>query len=131
MEEITNIINITSNPYLKMSPEGNFFKAWVEFLKPIHKLASREMDVLAAFLKERYNLSKVILDPNILDNALMSKNTKRQIREQCGISKGHFQVIMSKLKQNGVLVDNKICLKLVPSITENGAGLLVYFNFKQ
>ena len=51
MEKVTNYIKITSTPKLKMSPEGDFFRYWVAFLKPLHELANREMDVLAAFLK--------------------------------------------------------------------------------
>lgn len=31
---------------------GNFFKAWLEVLKPLHHLTDREMDLLAEFLKE-------------------------------------------------------------------------------
>lgn len=130
MENVTNIIRIKSNAKLKMSPDGDFFRAWVDFLRPIHNLTNREMDVLAAFLKERYNLSKVVIDPDMLDNMLMYEATKRKIRLECGISTKYFQVVMSKFRRNGIIVNNKIFLNLIPSITEEGAGLLVYFNFK-
>lgn len=130
METVTNLIKIQSNPKLKMSPEGDFFRAWVEFLKPVHNLTNREMDVLAVFLKERYELSKVITDSDVLDSVLMSENTKRRIREVCGISSKHFQVIMSKFRKNKVINNNKIYLNLIPSITKDGVGLMVYFSFK-
>lgn len=130
MEGITNLIKITSNQKLKMSPEGDFFRAWIDFLKPVHKLANREMDVLALFLKKRYELGKVITDPDVLDEVLMSEATKREIRTACGISAKHFQVIMCKFRKNGVVKNNKIFMLLIPRITEEGAGLLVYFNFK-
>ena len=130
MESITNLIKIKSTPKLKMSPEGDFFRYWVEFLRPIHELTKREMDVLAEFLKARYELSKVIIDNDTLDSVLMSDETKRNIRTACGISSKHFQVIMSKFRKNGVVKNNKIHLNLIPTITDEGVGLLVHFSFK-
>lgn len=130
MESVTNYIKIQSNPKLKMAPEGGFFRYWVEFLRPLHELTKREMDVLAEFLKVRYELGKVIIDGDTLDRVLMSEETKRNIRKTCGISAKHFQVIMSKFRKNGVIKDNKIYLKLIPTITADGVALMVHFSFK-
>ena len=130
MEKITNYIRLTSNPKLKMSPDGDFFRCWVEFLRPLHELTKREMDVLAEFLKVRHNLSREIINTDRLDRVLMSEETKRDIRETCGINVKHFQVIMSKLRRNGVIRDGKIHLNLIPTIAEEGVGLMVYFDFK-
>lgn len=113
-----------------MSPEGDFFKCWVEFLRPLHELTKREMDVLAEFLKVRYNLSKEIINTDRLDRVLMSEETKRDIRNTCGINAKHFQVIMSKFRKNGVIRDGKIHLNLIPTITEEGVGLMIHFSFK-
>ena len=129
MEKVTNYIKLSSNSKLKMSPEGDFFRYWVEFLRPLHELTKREMDVLAEFLKVRYNLSKEIINSDRLDRVLMSEETKREIRKTCGISAKHFQVIMSKFRKNGVIRDGKIHLNLIPSITSEGVGLMVHFSF--
>jgi hypothetical protein len=130
MESITNLIRIKSNSKLKMSPEGDFFRYWVAFLKPLHELANREMDVLAAFLKMRYFLSKEIIDSDRLDRVLMSEETKREIREKCGITPKHFQVIMRKFRKNGVIKDGRICMNMIPTITDEGVGLMIHFSFK-
>jgi hypothetical protein len=130
MEKVTNYIKLSSNPKLKMSPEGDFFRYWVEFLRPLHELTKREMDVLAEFLKVRYNLSREIINSDRLDRVLMSEETKREIRRTCGISAKHFQVIMSKFRKNGVIRDGKIHLNLIPTITDEGVGLMVHFSFK-
>lgn len=130
MEKVNNFIGIQSNSKLDMSPEGDFFKLWVEFHRPIHQLTKREMGILAAFLKERYRLGKVITDQNTLDEVLMSLETKKKIREECKTSPKYFQLVMGKLKRNKVLVNGKIDLNLIPSMTDDGVGLLVYFNFK-
>ena len=130
MEKVTNYIKLASNPKLKMSPDGDFFRYWVEFLRPLHELTKREMDVLAEFLKVRYNLSKEIINGDRLDRVLMSEETKREIRKTCGISAKHFQVIMSKFRKNGVIKDGKLHLNLIPTITDEGVGLMVHFSFK-
>ena len=136
MEKVTNYIKLSSNSKLKMSPDGDFFRAWVEFLKPFHKLTKREMDVLAVFLTKRYELSKVILDTALLDKTLMSKVIKAEIRSTCKVSAKHFQLIMCKFRKKGVLKRDNITnldtffLNLIPSITDDGVGLMVYFDFK-
>lgn len=130
MENITNLIKVKSTPKLKMSPDGDFFRCWVEFLKPLHELTKREMDVLAEFLKTRYELSKVIIDEDTLDRILMSAETKRNIRNHFGISAKHFQVIMCKFRRNGVIKEGRINLNLIPTVNDDGVGLMVYFSFK-
>ena len=36
----------------------NFFRYWVEFLKPLHSLTERETDVVVSFLKKRYEKTR-------------------------------------------------------------------------
>ena len=130
MDTITNLVHIKSNQKLKMSPDGDFFRYWTGFLKPLHELTKREMDVLAAFLKKRYDLGKVIIDEGTLDRVLMQKETKKEIRESLGMTSKHFQVTYSTLKKKKVVVDGKISPSLIPNITEDGVGLMIYFSFK-
>ena len=130
MENVTNVIRFSPTPQLKMSPEGDFFKLWVEFLKPVHKLTEKEMEVLALYLKYRYNLGKKIRDPELLENQLMSLDTRKIIREQCGIKNRHLNVILSKFRKNGVIRNGRFYQRLIPSINKDGAGLVVLFSFK-
>lgn len=90
---VNNIVRIPT------SLQGRFFRYWVDFLHPYHKLTNRESEVITALLKERYNLSKKVSDPEILDTILMSDDIQRKVREECGMSRSHFQVIMGKLKR--------------------------------
>ena len=100
------------------SLEGSFFRYWFLFLKPFHKLTDREIDVITAFVKHRYELSKVIKDDEILDKVVMSEDTKRKVREECNITLPHFQVIMGKLRSSKVIIDGKINPRFIPSIVE-------------
>lgn len=129
MDMITNLIKIESNQKLNMTPEGDFFQVWVEFLEPIHQLTKSEMKVLAAFLKKRYQLGKTITDPNKLDKVLMRRATRREIMEELKMTPKYFRVVLSKFRKNGVINENRLFLNLIPSLREEGAGLLIYFDF--
>ena len=110
----------------------NFFRYWFMFLEPFHKLTDREIDVITSFVKQRYELSKVIKDNDILDKVTMSEDTKRKVREECNITLPHFQVIMGKLRKNKVIVDGKINPRFIPNIDEDTDTfqLLLLFELK-
>lgn len=114
------------------SLKGKFFRYWFEFLRPFHNLTDREIDVIASFVKQRHDLSKVISDPEILDREAMSEITKRKVREECNISLAHFQVIMGKLRKSKVIENGKINPKFIPNIVEgeNSFTLLLLFELK-
>ena len=92
----------------------SFFKMWFMFLQPFHHLTEREMEVATSFVKQRYELSKVVSDNDILDRLVMSEDTKRKVREECNITLPHFQVIMGKLRKNSIIVDGKLNPRYIP-----------------
>lgn len=113
---------------------SNFFKWWLIFLRPFINLTNREIDVVAEFLKQRWELSKAISDPGILDTMVMSENTKTKVIEACHITQQHFYVVMSNLRKNKVIVDNIINPRLIPNIRETDDGcfqLLILFKEKK
>ena len=110
----------------------SFFKMWFMFLQPFHHLTEREMEVATSFVKQRYELSKVVSDSDILDKLVMSEDTKRKVREECNITLPHFQVILGKLRKNKVIVDGKINPKFIPNINADNDAfqLLLLFELK-
>lgn len=126
MSKYDNVVRIPT------SLQGNFYKYWFKFLLPFHNLTDREMDVAACFLKHRAELSKVISDEEILDNVLMSENTKGKIREECEMTNPHFQVVMGKLRKAKIIIDNKkINPRFIPNIKEENGNfkLMLLFDF--
>ena len=110
----------------------DLFKKWFVFLKPFHNLTDREIDVIACFVKERYELSKSITNEALLDKIVMNEDTKRKVREECKITLPHFQVIKSKLRKNKVIIDGKINPRFIPNI-DGDTGvfqLLLFFELK-
>lgn len=126
MGKINNVITIPT------SIEGKFFRYWLEFLKPFHRLTDREIDVTASFLKQRHELSKVVSDQEVLNKLTMSEDTKRKVREDCQISQAHFQVIMTKLKKSKVIDNGRINPKFIPKIDKDAKNfqLLLLFDLK-
>ena len=113
-------MEVVANNVIRIpTSQKKFFRFWFEFLKPFHKLTDREMDVITAFTYERYNLGKVISDGDILDKVVMSEDTKKKIREEYKVTPAYFQVIMGKLRRNGLIVNNKINPRFIPNITED------------
>ena len=126
MKKPNNIVRVPC------SLSGSFFRHWFKFLEPFHKLTEREIDVITSFVKQRYELSKVIKDNEILDKVTMSEDTKKKVREECNITLPHFQVIMGKLRKNKVIIDGKINPKFIPNINEETGTfqLLLLFELK-
>lgn len=126
MKKVNNVVRIPA------SLDKDFFRYWFMFLQPFHNLTSREIDVATAFVKERYDLSKVIKNSEILDKVTMSEDTRKKIREELEMSLPHFQVMMSKLKKSKIIVNGKLNPKFIPNISEedNMFQLLLFFELQ-
>ena len=85
---------------------------------------------MAAFLKQRYELSKVVSDQDILNKLTMSDDTKKKIREECNISQAHFQVIMTKLKKSKMIENGNINPRFIPRIKDETKGFQLLLTFE-
>ena len=110
----------------------SFFKKRFKNIQTFHRHTEREMEVANNLVKQRYELSKVVSDNNILDRLVMSEDTKRKVREECNITLPHFQVIMGKLRKSNIIVDGKLNPRYIPRvIEENGSfKLMLLFDFQ-
>jgi hypothetical protein len=114
---------------------GHFFGKWLEVIQPLHHLTDREMDLLAEFLKRRYQLQRTILDKDMIDSVLMSGRSKKAIREACGISDVYYQKIMVAFREKGVIIPDsnirggKINPMMIPPLDEEDKILGVLFVF--
>lgn len=125
MKKVNNIIRIPT------SLNGKFFRFWLQFLSPFHNLTERELDIATAFLKRRFELSKVIKDDELLDKICMNEDSKQLIRKECNISTAHFQIIIGKLRKAKLIIDNKLNPKFIPknlSEEDSAFQLLLYFD---
>ena len=72
MEKPNNIVKIPTS--IK-----DFFRYWFMFLEPFHNLTNRELDVITAIVRNRYELSKVVKDNILLDKEMVIKLGYRQV----------------------------------------------------
>ena len=107
---------------------GEFYDYWFELLKPIHKLTKSQYKVASELLKERYRLSKVVTDQNLLDTLSTSLDTRHKVKEQLGLSNSHFQVIWGVLKKRGIIINDKINPQYIPEV--KGDCFLMAYLFK-
>ena len=111
-----NMININC------SEEDNFFKWWCIIMTPIIKLTPREIDLMACLLKQRFELSKKIPDSTLIDSLLMNHDTRQKILDECKISLEHFYVLMSNLRNKGIITESGIRSELIPQISKDNNG---------
>lgn len=125
-------LNIARIPSTLNGPNASFFKYWLEIIKPMHHLTNKEIDVLAALLIKRLELSKSIIDVNVLDQILLGTEIRKEIRTELNLSPTHFHVILTKLKKAGIIEDHKINKKFIPNIDPkyNEYRLVLLFDFK-
>lgn len=111
----------------------DFYLSFLRCIKSVHKLTEGQMKVLAAFLYQRFLLSKDISNPKILDQVVLGKDVRKVIRESFNMTTTHFQVIMSKFKERGIIENNTINPKVIPHVTEDSDlfKLSIYFQFDE
>lgn len=99
--------------YLKCT-EDSFYRMWIEFLAPFHKLTSRERDVAARIIAQYFRLKDSVPDPEVLRDILWSRKSRKDMMTSLGMSQAHFQMVLAKLRQSGVLIDGGINPKYIP-----------------
>lgn len=122
--------------------DKDFFYRWVEYLRPCHHLTPLEMRVFAAFLRYRYELSKVILDPKVLEETCLNDINRNKIREELNISGPQLYAVLTSLRNADVIQpvlkpnNRPDYYKIRPSMIPNIDGvtpykLVIVFNFNQ
>ncbi len=112
--------------------DGKFFKYWFDFLQPLHNLTEREKEVVACYVKKRYELSQSITDETILNKYLMSKDIEEQVKAECNLKTTHLQVVLTKLRKMGVITpEGAINAKYIPKIDpeKKSFSLLIFYDF--
>lgn len=104
--------------------EHSFYRAWIEFLVPYHKLTSREQDVAARILETYFKLREHIEDPEVLRDVLWSRSSRKDMMEAEKMTQAHFQMVLGKLKKAGFLVDWNIAPMFIPHKGEGSRFVL-------
>ena len=104
--------------------EESFFRLWVEFLAPFHKLTSRERDVAARIIAQYLKLQKNIADSAVLEEVLWSQTSRKDMRESLGMSPAYFQMILGKLRDVGMIENGVVNNRYLPHMTDEPRYML-------
>lgn len=109
--------------YLKCN-DVSFYRMWIEFLAPFHKLTAREREVAARIIAQYFKLKDSIPDQEMLKEVMWSHTSRKDMRESLKMSQAHFQMILAKLRTSGVLLDGDINPKYIPHMTDDPRFML-------
>lgn len=110
--------------------EKTFYKYWLEFTKPFHKLKKRETDVLALLLYYRYKYKEVIQDDKILWKMVFDYDTKMLIKKELGdMGDQVLQNSLTKLRKGKVIIDNEINSAYIPTFKKNDKVFEIIYRF--
>ena len=104
--------------------EQSFFSAWVEFLAPFHKLTKREREVMARIIMQYFKLKENVQNEEILKEVMWSPSSRKDMRESLKMTPAHFQMVLGKLREAGVLVNDEINRRYIPHLTEGPRFIL-------
>lgn len=99
--------------YLKCT-EDSFYRMWMEFLTPFHKLTAREKDVAARILQQYFKFKDSVSDPDVLKELMWSRSSRVDIMTSLKMSQAHFQMVVAKLKAAGILIDGEFNPRYIP-----------------
>tara|TARA_R110000868_G_scaffold143967_3_gene362722 strand:- start:860 stop:1198 length:339 start_codon:yes stop_codon:yes gene_type:complete len=105
---------------------------WLEFLKPYHKLANKEIEALGLMLYYRHELSKEVSNEDLVDKLLFSSDIRQKIKTDLGgMKNGVFNNLLSTLRRKKVLsTKNKITSSLIPNKDPMSKEFSLVFNFQ-
>tara|TARA_R110000744_G_scaffold317439_1_gene424053 strand:+ start:23 stop:409 length:387 start_codon:yes stop_codon:yes gene_type:complete len=111
----------------------SIFRYWLEFLRPYHKLRTKEIEALSLLLYYRYELSRSIPDLEMVNVVLFSTQTRNKIREDLGgMKQKNFNNLLTSLRNKDIIKPgNKINHVLIPNMTEDGFKLVFDFEIKK
>ncbi len=105
------------------------FKKWLEVTKCFHKLTNQQQDVLSLLLYYHYINKKEITNDKILWKIVFDYDTKALIKEELSIKDQVFQNILSKLRKDNIIVNNKISNFFIPELEDKTNNFKIIFNF--
>ena len=109
--------------------EYSFYRCWMEFLTPFHKLTSREKDLAARIIAQYFTLKESIPDPEVLREVLWSTRSRKDMRTSLGMTQAHFQMTLAKLREAEVVVNGDLNPRYIPHKTANDSKFILQVVF--
>ena len=121
---MNNIKQANINIHLK-----DLFYRWLSITSDFHSLTKQQKKVLGLFLYHHYKLKQEITNNKILWKLVFDYDVKRQIKEDLDIKDSVLQNVISKLRKDKIIQDNKITPSFIPELEKGSKNFKVIFNF--
>jgi hypothetical protein len=109
----------------------NFFKHWLILTKPLHKLKSQEINVLALLLYNYFELKKQITNDDLSWKLTFDYDTKLKIRTELNIIEASFNNVIYSLRKKKIITEGKINKSFVPILNlESSNTYSLIFKFE-
>lgn len=96
--------------------EKNFFKHWLVFTKPLHKLDKMELEVTALLLYHFFEFKKEMSNDHLAWKLTFDYETKAKIVKELNTNDQSFRNVLTALRKNNVIVDNQINPSFIPRL---------------
>jgi len=109
----------------------NFFKHWLILTRPLHKLKSQEINVLALLLYNYFELKKQITNDDLSWKLTFDYDTKLKIRRELNIMQASFNNVIYSLRKKKIITEGKINKSFVPILNlESSNTYSLIFKFE-
>jgi hypothetical protein len=106
----------------------DFFKEWLRVIRGYSNLTLQEEEFMAIVLNKRHELSKVILDKELLTRNLFDITIKKQIVEALELPNiQRFENLMNQLRRKKVVLENnEINPTYIPQIKDTKEFIIAF-----
>ena len=111
---------------------SEFYRTWLDYLLPIHKLTKREMDVAAVMLMSLQMLSRKVRSFRKRCGILLSRDGRKRLATYMDLSDEYFSMLYTSLKRKKFITEEGLINPLyVPDIVDSQKeySLTVLFKF--
>lgn len=107
----------------------SFFRQWIQFTAPFHKLSNQQQKVLSLLLYYHYKLKQEITNNKILWKEVFDYETKVKIYTELDIQPSALENMLSSLRKRNIIINKQISSLYIPNISKDSKVFTIKFNF--
>jgi hypothetical protein len=107
----------------------SFFRQWILFTAPFHKLSNQQQRVLSLLLYYHYKLKQEITNNKILWKEVFDYETKVKIYTELEIQPSALENMLSSLRKKNIIIDKQVSPMYIPNISKDSKTFTIKFNF--
>lgn len=106
-----------------------FYGEWLLWLRPLHKLTDREMEIAALMLECMQYLSSKVRDEAKRGKIVTSIESRKAMSDMIGMSDQYFGMLYGGLRKKGFIIGDVINPLFIPRIESGDSSYAITINF--